>query len=410
MISFSALPDLNVTQALRQQFPAIANKAYFNFGGQGPMPQSALDALYQAHHHTQLVGPFSSQINSWIRAEASQLRTVLAKELGIPATSLTLTENVTAGCNIPLWGMEWQTGDEILMSDCEHPGVVAAIQEISRRFGVAVQQFSLVNWQGEDEELVAAIAGCLTPRTRLLVISHLLWNTGQILPLKAIANLCHNQPQPVWVLVDAAQSVGSMPLNLTDLEADFYAFTGHKWLCGAAGLGGLYVRPDVMEQIAPTYVGWRSITMDGAGNPTGWKPSAERFEVATSDYALMPALRSAIATHHHWGTAVQRYQRICQLSQYLWQKLSVVPQLRCLCQTPPPSGLVSFQVMEAGQPSPQRQRQLVTALEERGFLLRTLLFPDCIRACVHYFTLESELDRLVAEMQTLLGQNLSQTR
>lgn len=369
------------------------------------MPQSALDALHQAHHHTQLVGPFSSQINNWIRAEASQLRTVLAKELGIPATSLTLTENVTAGCNIPLWGMAWQAEDEILMSDCEHPGVVAAIQEISRRFGVGVQQFSLVNWRGEDEELVAAIADHLTPRTRLLVISHLLWNTGQILPLKAIANLCHSQPQPVWVLVDAAQSVGSMPLNLTDLEADFYAFTGHKWLCGAAGLGGLYVRPDAMEQIAPTYIGWRSITMDGAGNPTGWKPSAERFEVATSDYALMPALRAAIATHHHWGTAVQRYQRICQLSQYLWQQLSAIPQLRCLCQTPPPSGLVSFQVMEAGQPSPQRHRQLVTALEERGFLLRTLLFPNCIRACVHYFTLESEIDRLIAEMQALLDQH-----
>jgi L-cysteine/cystine lyase len=79
------------------------------------------------------------------------------------------------------------------------------------------------------------------------------------------------------------------------LGIDFYAFTGHKWWCGPAGLGGLYVRPEAMEYLAPTFIGWRSITTDAAAHPTGWKPNGQRFEVATSNYPLLAGLRAAIA-------------------------------------------------------------------------------------------------------------------
>jgi len=384
----------------RQPFPALAKTQYFNYGGQGPMAQPALDAIFQAHQHVQTAGPFSGSINQWIQGLAYQTRTLMAAELGTTAATLTLTEDVTVGCNIPLWGISWQPGDHILMSDCEHPGVIAAVQEICRRFGVHYSTCPLMaTVNGGDPATV--IADHLRPETRLLVISHIFWNTGQVLPLQRICRLCHAQtPNPVWVLVDAAQSVGCLPLNLPDLAVDFYAFTGHKWWCGPAGLGGLYTRPEALQAISPTFIGWRSITTNAEGNPTGWKPDGQRFEVATSNYPLLKGLQAAIEYQHQWGNAEQRYHRICQLSQMLWSKLGELPNLRMVRQTPPDSGLVSFWVLVNGEPSPAMHKALVEDLEAQGVFLRTLLSPNCVRACVHYLTLESEVLQLVQTIQT----------
>jgi L-cysteine/cystine lyase len=387
-------------EQFRQQFPALHNKAYFNYGGQGPMPKAALEAIYQAHEFIQVEGPFSNGINNWINEETTLTRQAIAQALHVPPETMTLTEDVTVGCNIALWGLEWRSGDHILLSDCEHPGVIAAIQELQRRFGVEVSMCPLKDTLNEGDP-VATIANHLHLNTRLVVISHILWNTGQVLPLGDIVDTCRNaspQSRPIRILVDAAQSVGVLPLNLTEIGADFYAFTGHKWWCGPAGLGGLYVHPDAFAELNPTFIGWRGVLKDAAGFPIGWQPDSSRFEIATSDYALYSGLRTAIALHHQWGTPEERYQRIQQLSEYLWQQLNHLAAVVCLRTLPPQAGLVSFQLPG------KSHRKLVQFLESKGFMLRTLLDPDCVRACVHYFTSESEIDQLVTLIQTYLAE------
>ena len=383
----------------RQQFPALANKAYFNYGGQGTLPQVSLEAIQQAYEYVQRHGPFSAGVNAWVTEEADKTRRAIASELGAPAETIALTEDVTVGCNIAMWGIDWQAGDRMLLTDCEHPGIVATAQEIARRFDVEVSTCPIMATLNQGDP-TAVIAQHLQPRTRLVVLSHLLWNTGQVLPLREIVEVCRNNStgnQPIRILVDAAQSVGSLPLNLTELGADFYAFTGHKWLCGPEGIGGLYVRPDAMESLNPTFSGWRGIVMGKAGKPEGWKPDARRYEVATSAYPLYAGLRSAIATHQQWGTPQERYKQICQGSEYLWQRLSQLNTVRCLRTSPPEAGLVSF-VLTNGQ----AHNQLVQSLEQRGFMLRTILDPDCVRACVHYFTQQAEIDQLIEVIESLI--------
>ena len=374
----------------RKQFPGLINKSYFNFGGQGTMPNNALTAIINTHKYIQEVGPFSGKINSWLTDKIDLLREAIATELGTTPETITLTENVTAGCNIALWGLEWQQGDRILMTDCEHPGIIATVEEISRRFGVEVDTCSIMDTLNSGDP-VEVIRSQLTENTRLVVLSHLLWNTGQVLPLLAIAQACHNYPasKTIRVLVDAAQSVGSLDLNLPELEIDYYAFTGHKWLCGPGGVGGLYISKSAFAELDPTFIGWRSVEMDDRGKPIAWKQDGSKFEVATSAYPEYEGLRSAIATHQEWGDSGDRYQRICELSKYLWSQLQNIEQVSCLKDTPPEAGLVSFQV--AGI----KHKQLVNTLEKQGFLLRTIADPDCIRACVHYLTLPEEIDRLL---------------
>ncbi len=381
----------------REQFPALANKAYFNYGGQGPMPQAAIDAINQAQEYIQTYGPFSTKVNAWIVEEVQQTRQAIAAELNASPETITITEDVTVGCNIALWGIDWQAGDRILLTDCEHPGVIATTQEISRRFGVEVSFCPIMaTLNGGDP--VEVIAQHLTPDTRLVVLSHILWNTGQVLPVDKIAQVCREYNSRIQILVDAAQSVGLLPLNLTELQADFYAFTGHKWWCGPMGVGGLYVRPEARESLQPTFIGWRSIMMDSRGKPVDWQPDGRRYEVATSAFGQYCGLRAAIATHQQWGSAMQRYEQILQLSHYLWQRLNELSDIVCLRTTPPESSLVSFQLKQAGS-----HKQLVQYLESQNMMTRTLLDPDCVRACVHYFTTTSEIDQLIAGIESYCG-------
>lgn len=390
------MPEIQIEQ-FRQQFPALTDKAYFNYGGQGPMPQGAIDAIQRSQEYIQQAGPFSKEVNSWIGQEGSRTRSMIAAELGVAPSTIALTENVTVGCNIALWGMEWHPGDHILVSDAEHPGVIAAIQELQHRFGLTVTTCPLLSTLNQGDP-IAVVEQHLQPQTRLVVLSHILWNTGQVLPLAEIAQACQAYPAhtPIRILVDAAQSVGVLPLKLDQVGVDFYAFTGHKWWCGPAGIGGLYIRPEARDSLRPTYVGWRGITRSPSGHPTGYVADARRFEVSTSDYTLYESLRAAISVHHQWGTAIDRYRRIQDLSCLLWQRLSTLAGVKCLRTAPPEAGLVAFQ-LETGH-----HQQVVEALETHKFLLRTLQDPDCIRACVHYFTSEAEIDRLLAAMQKLL--------
>jgi L-cysteine/cystine lyase len=379
----------------REQFPALANKAYFNYGGQGPMPQAALDAILAAYQAIQTQGPFGLKTNELVLRESHLTRQAIGSELGVAAETIALTENVTVGCNIALWGIDWQPGDRILLSDCEHPGVIASIKEICRRFQVSVDIFPLLATLNTGDP-VAIISAHLKPQTRLVVFSHVLWNTGQVLPLAEISAGIrkYSTAKPIRILIDAAQSVGLLPLDLAELGIDFYAFTGHKWWCGPEGVGGLYIHPDALSSLHPTFIGWRSLDYSQPNLPL--VAASRRYEVATSAYPLYCGLRAAIATHQAWGSAIDRTTKIVDLATYLWQSLQQLSGVKCLSNLAPRSGLVSFQVASG------HHAKLVQALEERHFYLRTIVDPDCIRACTHYFTTTAEIDSLIECLQVLI--------
>ncbi|MEH2179474.1 aminotransferase class V-fold PLP-dependent enzyme [Nostoc sp.] len=377
----------------REQFPALGNKAYFNYGGQGPMPQGAMDAIAQTQAYVQQIGPFGNEAYRWIAPQTQAAREAIALELNAPSQTITLTQNVTIGCNIAMWGIEWRAGDHLLLSDCEHPGVIATAGEISRRFAVEVTTCPLKATLNEGDP-VNIIAQHLRSNTRLVILSHVFWNTGQVLPLDKIAEVCRNNHSAL--LIDAAQSAGLLPLNLTELGVDFYAFTGHKWLCGPTGAGGLYVRPEARESLKPTFIGLNGIVVDSQSQPVNWLPDGRRYEVSTLAYPLYLGLKEAIAIHQQWGTSQERYEQICHNSEYLWRQLTALSDIKCLRTSPPESGIVSFQLANN---QPQAHLKLVQFLDSQRILTRTIAAPSCIRTSVHYFTLESEIDLLVETIQ-----------
>jgi L-cysteine/cystine lyase len=399
-------PSLGDLETHRLHFPALNHKLYFNYGGQGPLPQSALDAIVESYTQIQQDGPFSKKALTGVMTQIAQTHSAIAQELGVGPETITLTDSVSTGCNIALWGLPWRKGDRLLLTDCEHPGIVAAAQALGQRFEVEIDSCALEATLNKGDP-VAAIAEQVKANTRLVVLSHILWNTGQVLPLAAVVEACRRQNPSVLVLVDAAQSVGVLPLSLAELGVDFYAFTGHKWLCGPDGVGALYVRPALQEVLQPTFIGWRGIRVDAMGNPIGWKNDGTKFEMATAAFPLYRGLSEAIAIHQRWGNSAQRYQRICQLSERLWSNLNQIHGVQCLRHRAPEAGLVSFQIKDAQIKNAQLENgshaEWVTQLENQQIMLRLIVSPNCLRVCVHYLTLESEVDEFANRLAAMLS-------
>ena len=381
--------------SLRDLCPALANKTYFNYGGQGPLPTPSLDAITSSWKRIQELGPFTTDIWPYISAEVNNTRGRLARLCNVPAHRLALSENVTTGCVLPLWGLPIDDGDHILISDCEHPGVVAACHELARRRQLQVHTLPVKqcrlgrNDQGRtDHEVLTALKEHLTSRTRIVVLSHLLWNTGQQMPIAAVAEQLQQHPAQPFLLVDAAQSVGQIPVAEAAAAADIYAFTGHKWACGPEGLGGVALSERVLSDAHPTVIGWRSLqdeTRAVADDPDPFHHDSRRFEVATSCVPLMAGLRCSLDLLEQEGSDDERLRQILILSEQLWRELKSIPGVSPLLDGPPPAGLVSFQMLpEATRATPA---EVVKALGGQQLWIRDLADPVCLRACTHICTL-----------------------
>lgn len=371
----------------RRGFPSLAQSRYFNYGAQGLVPSACLEAINAYYQKLLKDAPFTMDNTLTFIETLKQARSLLAEELNVPATSIALVESTSLGCNMALWGLDWQKGDHLLLSDSEYPGVLIAVQELARRFGVVVDTWPT---GGDDETLLAALEQKLHARTRLVVLSHIPWTTGRILPLRRICALVHERQPGIRVLVDGAQSVGVLPLDLSADQVDFYAFTAHKWLCGPEGTGGFYVRPEAAADLHTTFAGPRGIDLKAEHELRFWGDS-RRFEISTQPVALYAGLVETLQLHRRAGTAEERFQRLNRLAVRLHQGLRDLQAqglgLECLQESAPDAGLVYFRVAN--------NRRLVLTLEALNLNVRTIPSLDCVRVSIHYLTLQKEVQALL---------------
>jgi len=378
----------------RDLCPALANKTYFNYGGQGPLPTPSLQAINASWQRIQELGPFTGLVWPFIEQETARLRQALAHLCGVSPHRIALTENVTSGCVLPLWGLPWQTGDVLLLSDCEHPGVVAACQELARREGLRIEWLPVLELcrntpqAALDDAVLEALERALSPDTRLVALSHLLWNSGSVMPITAVAKRLQQHPKAPWLLVDAAQSMGSIPVEEAAAAADIYAFTGHKWCCGPEGLGGVALSQRLLEQAQPTLIGWRSLRHEASAG-SSFHNDARRFEVATSCVPLCSGLATSLELLAQAGTPSERLAIIQARSLRLWQGLQAIQGVSTLLPDPPAAGLVSFTLGSTATAA------VVAQLGAEGLWVRRLDDPDCLRACTHITTTEGEIDALL---------------
>ncbi len=393
---------------LRDAMPALKNKCYFNYGGQGPLPIDSMNAIYSSWEKIQQLGPFTNDIWPYISKELNSTKNLISQICNVNPSQVALTENVTSGCVLPLWGLNLKKDERILIGDCEHPGVVAACKELAYRNQLEIDIFPLKKYRqglndqkNKDKLIIESLVDHLKENTKLVVISHVLWNTGQIIPIKQIAIKLSEHPLKPFLLVDAAQSFGQIPIEEAANFSDIYALTGHKWACGPEGLGALILSKRVLTNARPTIVGWKSLKKEGPidlQSLNDYHTDARKYEIATSCVPLLSGLRNSLSLLLKESNCYKRISKIRELSKYLWVKLSEFDEIETVLEGPPPCGLVSFSLRKK-----ESHQLLVKKLGEKKIWLRVLEDPCWLRACVHITSNKQELDQMNKELNNILS-------
>ncbi|MFO7263109.1 MAG: hypothetical protein A6D91_05370 [Bacillaceae bacterium G1] len=369
---------------IREQLPAASSQIFLNTGTAGPLPRPVQQAMAQVEERDLTEGRASHAGFRQLAQEMALTRRRLAELLGATPDELAFTHHTTEGINIILWGMNLQPGDEIVTTNLEHSGMLLPLAQIARRRGVTVRYVDA--GVGEPEQTLEAIRRALSPRTRLLALSHISYSTGALLPLQEIVELAHQLGVPV--LADGAQAVGAIPVHLRNLKVDFYAFPGQKWLCGPEGTGGLYIRRDRLAEIEPTFVGYRSMIHFDRLSPYALPSAgAQRFEVGTLYRPGIAGLNAAIQWLTESVGTAWAYARIRTIVQFARRRLSDIAGLEFL--TPEnDAGLLTFQIKNI--PSDQ----FVAYAAQHGVILRSIPDNGALRISCGFFNTEEDIETL----------------
>ena len=386
---------------LRDQIPALKNKHYFNYGGQGPLPKSSLEAIIQTWETIQDLGPFTNDMWPFIYKEILTTKKIISKKLGVNSKNIALTENISSGIVLPFWGIKVEAGEELLISDCEHPGVVAASREFCRRnklkFRILpIQKIKNLN----DEKIISEISKNLNSKTKILIISHVLWNFGYKIPLKEIAIELKDNRENSYLIIDGAQTFGHITIEDEVIYSDLYSITSHKWACGPEGLGAIYVSDRFIQETYPTIIGWKSLKKEqGIYEPAEnlFHEDARKFEVATSCIPLMAGLRNSLDLLDQDVHKKDKSKIIKKLSQKLWDELDQIKQIDLVLEKKHLHGIISFNIENI-----QDKNKFVQQLGEKKIWIRVLEDPKWFRACVHQFTTEDEINLLTQEIKNIL--------
>ena len=394
--------------SFKKNLPALQNKYYFNYGGQGPLPTQSLNAITSSWETIQQLGPFTNDVWPYITKEVISTKNLISEICGIHSNRIAFTENVTSGCVLPLLGLPLFDGDHILISDCEHPGIVAACKELARKKNLTIDILPVLNlrngYDKKDETyktVLKLIDQSLQKNTKLVVLSHLLWNTGQIMPIEIISQKLKEHSSRPYLLVDAAQSFCHIPIKGACDKADIYAFTGHKWAFGPEGLGAVVLSTRVLEESSPTLIGWKSLKAEEGiyiNNKTPFHSDGRRFEIATSCVPLLAGLKSSLKMLRSEGSETERFSTIKNLSSILWEKLNQIKNIQLVLNSPSPSGIVSFSIN--GIDSPE---EVVKYLGQNKLWIRVLEDPRWLRACVHITSDLEEIENLIFGLNNFIS-------
>ncbi len=341
----------------RAQFPVFERYAYLNAGSAGPLPRAAVETARARLERDLAEGRSGKQYIEELFAARERIRGGIAAVLGTAAELVALTDSTTRGCQIVIAGLGLSADDDVVTTDQEHFGLLGPLHESGARIVVT---------EADEDALLAAVS----PRTRLIAVSHVLWTTGRRLDLSRL-----RRPDGPPLLVDGAQSAGAIPVDLA--AADFYTVSAQKWLCGPDPSGALFVRdPERLPVTLPSAFSPLSHESDGSFAP---KDGARRFDSGWIGTPALAGLEAALAVHPEW-----RYERAAAMAA---RCLELLEPLVDVVTPPSNSTLVSFR--PSGDPT-----ELVAALENRNVLVRELPGYGLVRASCGWWTSEDDLSRL----------------
>jgi selenocysteine lyase/cysteine desulfurase len=377
-----------VAQA-RAEIPASTESLYFQTGGIGPAPKAVIDHVSERLDF-QNRSPAEPRVSDEMARIEPDLRAQLGRVFGAETEEVALTHSTSEGIAITAWGLDWKPGDEVVISNIEHPANVIPWYVLRDRLGLMIREIDL----GTGTDLIDEVRGQLSDRTRMVSISHVSRNNGRTLRTGESAELgALLRSRGVVYHLDGAQGPGCVATDFRALGCDTYSTCGHKWLLGPKGTGALFVRREMLDEVRLSWAGSHShATMDYEGAYT-LLPSAARYEFGTRALADFAGFARAVEWMENVGLEKVE-ERIQSLVDHAIEVVDGTEGLGVTSPRPRPdrSGVFVVQLPEGCDAT-----QLYNDLrEDEGILGSPVREERDFRLSIHFFNTRDEIDAAIA--------------
>lgn len=379
-------------QSLREDIPALSECIYLNTGGSGPTPKVVLDEIINSYKYIYENGAIVVPVVDKVKSGAEKGRKMLAELVGVNPEEVAFLRSVAEGINILAHTFEWSPGDEVIITNQENPANILPWYPLVKSKGVKVKKLNLEN---DKKVILSRLEELISPRTRLISASHVTHVSGLLLPVKEMSAIAHKYGVPI--MLDGAQAVGQVPVDLKDIGCDFYFIIGHKWLMGPDGTAAMYINKKHLKEIEPPFIGVGSQrSFDFEKDTFVLKDDAKKFEFGGRPWPLYRALGRAAEYIKDIGV-VEIQKRSKKLATLFRKLLEEVPEAKLISPTEDEliTGIVTFKVEGCDA------IQLVRRYWESDNILvqwrRLNLLKDDkgIRVSIGWFTQEEELEKVV---------------
>ncbi len=366
---------------IRKQFLIPQDEVYLNNGTVGSSPAPVLRAVFDGYRESeQLAQKEPEDYPIWGYAAWNQFRDPLAAFVGCTRDEIALLRNATEANSFIANGIDMKPGDEVLMTDQEHPGGEHPWNLKAKRYGIVVKKVTLPRPVPDAATALNLFREAITPKTRVIFFSHITTVTGTVLPAKELCTLARSNG--ILSAVDGAHVPGMMKLDVHALGCDFYSSSPHKWLQAPKGSGFLYVRDEVIDRV------WNTVATEGWDET---KIRAERFQrIGSSNVPALCGLRASIELANTIGMErIEKRHR--QMADYILKEMVArgavswtSPQAEMRC------GIATVTVAPAKMPDLENWMWKEKKIRIRGGL------PAKIRMSTPYYLLKKDVDRFLA--------------
>jgi cysteine desulfurase/selenocysteine lyase len=375
---------------VRKQFPLSTNRTYLNNGTMGPSPYPVIETVNKYMTETDVNGHYGG----W---EYSHKK--IASFVGVHEDEIALTANVTQGINIACWGLPLIKGDEVIITTHEHAGNALPWLNRAKHDGIILKTFTPAF---TADETLDRIKSLYNNNTKVIAVPHVLCTQGQILPVKEISSWAKSKG--LFVFIDGAHGPGMLSLNIHEIGCDAYASCCHKWMLGPKGTGFLYVRKEMQETIKAIYVGagsdqaqWNMATLPPVMGELA--NNAHRYYGGTLNNALFKGVDTAIDFINEVG--IKRIEaRIQLLANYFQQGLLDMGdkiELFTPIEQKSKGGIIGFRIrnydFRSFYDKALAENIVIRYVHENKI--------DSLRVSTHIYNNTSEIDRLLALIQSV---------
>jgi cysteine desulfurase / selenocysteine lyase len=390
-------------ELIPKDFPVTKKKIYMNCGSFAPMPLYTIKSITDFLVRCSEEGPDSTSAQEYITSLMKELRILVSQLINCEPEEIIFTQSTTEGINYVASGLDWKKSDIIIARGGlhEHYANYFPWLNISKKYGVKLEETKIDNNGFFDLDKIDKIAK--NKNTKLITLSHVLYNNGAVMPVEEVGKIA--KKQNMLYSIDAAQSVGTINVDVKKIGCDFLAFPGFKWICGPPGIGIFYCKKESAEMLTPKYIGGESAIITKEKNLV-YTGSPQKFQTGFRNYVGIAGLVSSLKYIQRLGVNNIRKMNMDVANEII----EGLGKIRGISIFGPEdeklrTSIVSF-VIDSVSP-----KITVSSLQEKGIIVaeRDIVGggkKKAVRASPHFFNTSNEASTFIQDIkiiQNMLG-------